>query len=268
MTKIPLASFLNATVGLDTTALEALGFELEDSPNLEGAQVVVNNISLLPIQWVAVAFMTMALLVACAVECRMVPQRHELHWVWTVGLVSSWAHNVDNILRPGTYFTPAWIVTPLFAFPMDRGFSFWLAVLGLGVVSLHTTRSLPIILHSIGTSLGIMHYMAQVPDRFSLWAHASILWEVIMGLVVGAALLVNNNNKNNNKNKNKNKNNTPLSRDEYTTLHAPSSTRASSDAKNRYTDAPRQEDQLVGDSLELPERSGLRQRSRSPKVWS
>jgi hypothetical protein len=50
MTKIPIASFLDATVGLDTTTLQALGFKLEDSPNLEGARLVVNNISLMPIQ--------------------------------------------------------------------------------------------------------------------------------------------------------------------------------------------------------------------------
>jgi hypothetical protein len=44
-------------------------------------------------------------------------------------------HNVDNILRPGSYFTPSWIVNPAFAFAMDKGFLLWLTVLGFGVVS-------------------------------------------------------------------------------------------------------------------------------------
>jgi hypothetical protein len=178
--------------------------------------------------------MAMVLLAACMVEGSIVSQRRAKFWVWTVGLVSSWVHNVDNIiLRPGSCFTPSWIVTPLLAFPMDKGF-----------------------LYSMGTSLGIMHYMAQVPVRFSFLAHASILFEVIMGLVVGTVLLVSN------------KTNNASNSETSTTLHGPPSISAATDERVRYTAVPRQENQFVTASLELPERPGLRQRSRSPKVWS
>jgi hypothetical protein len=88
MKKIPTTSFLIAMVGLDCTALHALEFELEDSPHLEGAQLVVNNVPPMTIPWMSVAFMTMASLVACVVEGSIVAHRHARFWVWNVGLVS------------------------------------------------------------------------------------------------------------------------------------------------------------------------------------
>lgn len=232
---------LNATVGLDTEALEELGFELEPSPraHLDGAQLVVSNIPPNHLQYLAVTFMALALLLALALE-----RKHSQFGIWALGLIASCFHNIDNILRPGTYFTPSWIVKPNFAFPMDYGFIFWLLVMIVGVVSLHTPNNkIPILLHSAGTSFGIMHYAAQEPSRFSAVAHASILFEVIMGMVVGIKLLQWQGQS--------------RSSSGGATINQPPT------SNENYSQVPTEE---TAGSLEMQPRKGLRQRSRSPQV--
>lgn len=196
------ATFLNATVGLDTTVVTDLGYELEPSPLLDGALLVINNPPPTTPQWVAVTIMLiMFAVLVCHYRSLQQQQQHrrrqQIH-LWSLGLLASCFHNVDNIIRPGTYFTPYWIVEPKVAFAMDQGFLLWMAVAASGVLSLrlYTSQQLAtnwfkplVLLHSIGTSFGIAHYVAQTPRRFSVVAHVSILFEVIMGIVVGWAFL-------------------------------------------------------------------------------
>jgi hypothetical protein len=179
--------FLNATVGLDTSPVTDLGYELEPSPLLEGAFVVVNNPPPTTPQYVAVTTMLVIFTVCLS---RFGFQKRE--YVWSVGLLASCFHNVDNILRPGTYFTPYWIVEPKIAFAMDQGFLLWIVVLVSGVLALRyldtgnkKTWTTLVLLHSLGTSFGIAHYVAQAPSKFSWMAHLSISFEVIMGMLVG-----------------------------------------------------------------------------------
>ena len=188
--------FLNATVGLDTSPVTDLGYEVEPSPHLEGAFLVSNDPPPTRAQYVAVVVMTMTV-AACLVKRSL--QSGTIR-VWILGLVSSYLHNVDNIFRPGTYFTPTWIVEPKFAFPMDQGFVLFELVSIAGVLALRTpqrrlARKGLIPLHSFGISLGIAHYVAQSPSRFSLVAHFSILFEFVMGIVVACVLLSRHDNR-------------------------------------------------------------------------
>lgn len=76
-------------------------------------------------------------------------------------------HNIDNILRPGTYHTPVWIVSPVSFFSMDLGFFFGILVASLGVWYLVKPRKLIVILHSCTTSAGMMHYMTETISSFA-----------------------------------------------------------------------------------------------------
>ena len=182
-----VVALLNSTVGLDSQAVADLGFDLEPSPRDGRMDLVVSNVSSTSKQWIAVILMVVALVLA-AVRYR----GHSQFRTWMLGLLTSCLHNADNILRPGTYFTPAWIVQPRLLFPMDQAFFFWSVVLLLGVWSLRTGQKLVVALHSVGTSIGIMHYVAQSPSRFCAFAHITILCEVVMGAVVGLWLWQHN----------------------------------------------------------------------------
>ena len=167
-------------------------------------------------------------------------RQHAQFRSWAVGLFASYLHNVDNILRPGTYFTPSWIVKPYLAFPMESGFGFWLIVMILGILALSSPpNKIPIVLHSYGTSFGFMHYVAQDPSKFSLFAHCSILFEIVMGIVVGIKLLCQPNQ------------------------DLDCSANQASRGGPKYSQVPIEE--AVG-SVEMQKRRGLRQRSRSPQV--
>ena len=187
-------SFLHAIVDLDTTQLDALGFEFEDSPHLEGARLVVHNPSPSLVQWMAVATMIMAFAVVTVWQCRSSNSTNRrLVLFWTISLFASCLHNVDNILRPGIYFTPSWIVLPKIAFPMDQGFILWmLFVLGSGIAAItvqtQCIKKMAIIMHSFTTSFGVLHYVAQDPREFSIFAHLTICFESVMGVFIGTQL--------------------------------------------------------------------------------
>ena len=125
---------------------------------------------------------------------------------------------------------------------MESGFGFWLLVMLLGVLALGTPpNKILVVLHSYGTSFGFMHYVAQDARKFCFVAHCSILFEVIMGIVVGIKLLE---------------------------MQATSGvvflgSEPSVSTRPDYVQVPTEE-RMSG--LEMQQRGGLRQRSRSPKV--
>ena len=135
-----IVRFVNATEGLDTSVVTELGFDVEPSPNLPGAHVVVNDLPPTLSQWVAVTFMAFAMLTVLLVavhHAKYNPATRHLIATCSIGIFASCLHNIDNILRPGTYFTPSWIVAPkLGLFPMDQGFMLWLIVLITGASSI------------------------------------------------------------------------------------------------------------------------------------
>ena len=204
-----LLSFLNATVGLDTSAVAALGFQLESSPRLTGVELVVNDLPSTFGQRLAVGSMAVVLLVVLGqVIGRIVRTSSELEYyrlndynnnltlvmTWSLGLFASCLHNADNILRPGTYFTPSWIVTPKFAFAMDQGFLFWLSILISGVWSLHLSLSLsdcsryywvPVLWHTVGTSVGRCTTTYNIYPDFRWWHTYQYClkssWEFLLG---------------------------------------------------------------------------------------
>ena len=151
----------------DPEDLEYLGFELEASPLADGTMMVINGVPPTEMQYAAVALMTLALLLALCLK-----RKHPQFRPWAIGLFASCVHNTDNILRPGTYLTPSWIVRPYVSFPMEVGFVFWLVVMSLGIFALHTPpNKIFAVLHSAGTSFGIMHYrVAKDLSRFSVIA--------------------------------------------------------------------------------------------------
>lgn len=229
-----LLQFLNASVGLDTSPVTDLGYEVEPSPHLEGAFLVSNDPPLTPTQYVAVVVMTLMVAVVMCFMNRSLPQQSGK--VWSLGLLSSYIHNVDNIVRPGTYFTPTWIVEPKIAFPMDQGFGLFVLVSIAGVLIVRASlsrcaRASLIVLHSFGISLGIAHYVAQSPTRFSLLAHCSILFEFIMGIVVACELLPQTNNPTFGEGIDGRHNYNPVhltSQDPHVTMEMPNKTRRSS----------------------------------------
>ena len=200
-----IVRFVNATEGLDTSVVRELGFDVEPSPNLRGAHVVVNDLPPTLGQWIAVAFMAFAMLTVLVVavhHAKYNPATRHLIATCSIGIFASGLHNIDNILRPGTYFTPSWIVAPkLGLFPMDQGFLLWIIVLITGASSIQlllSTRARAghyrcifysvLLVHGYGCSIGIFHYLVQSPARFSSFAHGTILFEVIMGIVVTVVL--------------------------------------------------------------------------------
>mmetsp|Transcript_14365 Transcript_14365/g.40798 ORF Transcript_14365/g.40798 Transcript_14365/m.40798 type:complete len:194 (-) Transcript_14365:48-629(-) len=106
-----------------------------------------------------------------------------------LSFIASGVHNIDNILRPTLYHTPEFIYRGELLFPMDVGVGFWHVVVALGYAAIQTHHPLFVLLHAVTTSFGLAHYAMAPFINFSLFAHATILFESAMGLLVARHFL-------------------------------------------------------------------------------